>query len=238
MSTLPTTIGIEVSTSELVPKKLKEFKGPTDDEDLSKVWNQLVQQIYDTDERRHFSRSPGQMCLDWSRTRTRSKKHSRAHSSPIFMAVKSRKAKYINVVRDPKAVLVSFYKFCGWYFEPGSHHRRVAHALVGRFSFRSNGIRCGLWHKRNDADTLLDYESMAAAPEDTVRRIAGFIGFGDEEDRIQIAIEQSSLAFMSANGDDKLLRSYRNEPSGLPKTPVAPKCKVSHHKKRVSALRR
>ena len=89
-------------------------------------------------------------------------------------------------------------------------------------------------HKRSNPDTLLlDYESGGR------RKIqfagSGFIGFGDEEDRIQIAIEQSSLAFMSANGD-KYDDSFcvRTETNHLPRTPVAPGVAVSHHKKRVS----
>ena len=167
-----------------------------------------------------------EMCLDLEQDpNAEQKAQPRAFKSHFHGGEVPKGAKYINVVRDPKAVLVSFYKFFeGWYFEPGSVTiDEFAHAFLlgGSRSGRYWDHVVAWWHKRNDADTLLlDYESMAAAPEDTVRRIAGFIGFGDEEGRIQIAIEQSSLAFMSANGDkydDKLLRSYRNEPSGLPK---------------------
>lgn len=145
------------------------------------------------------------------------KSHLHAHDIP-------KGGRYINVVRDPRAVLVSFYRFFeGWYFEPGSVH-------IDDFarSFYLTGSRSGRfwdhvvawWNKRGSEDTLLlCYESMRDAPEAAVRRIAAFLGFGDDEDRIAVATEQSSFATMNANADkydEKLLRRYRNGPCGVP----------------------
>src|SRR5437764_15360564 len=49
--------------------------------------------------------------------------------------------------------------------------------------------------------------------EGAVRRVADFIGFGDDEERIAIAIQESSLASMKAHHDkyDDLLMRERSE---------------------------
>src|SRR5437764_10870082 len=49
--------------------------------------------------------------------------------------------------------------------------------------------------------------------EGAVRRVADFIGFGDDEERIAIAIQESSLASMKAHHDkyDDLMMRQRSE---------------------------
>jgi len=55
--------------------------------------------------------------------------------------------------------------------------------------------------------------------EGTVRRVADFIGYGGDEERIQIATRQSTFDFMKAHErhfDDHLIVEARNKACGLP----------------------
>jgi hypothetical protein len=70
------------------------------------------------------------------------------------------------------------------------------------------------WPHRHDTNVLLlAYEHMKDDHEGTVRRVAEFIGFGDDDERIAIAIEESSLASMQAHHEkyDDLLMRERSE---------------------------
>ena len=133
-------------------------------------------------------------------------------------------ARYINVTRDPFDVLASFYHFfSGWFFAPGSidiNEFAEAFFLSGTNSGRYWDHVVEWWKRRDDPSCLLlCYEDMRAEPEAAIRRIANFVGYGNEENRIQCAIEQSSFAFMSQHQskyDDHFLRHWRNEPCGLP----------------------
>ena len=166
-----------------------------------------------------------EMCLDLEQDPYASQRgEPRAFKSHLHAGELPKGGRYINVVRDPKAVLVSFYRFFeGWYFEPGS-------VSIDDFAehFFLSGSRSGRywdhvvawWAMRDREDTLLlDYETMRSEPETAVRQVASFIGFDTDEERIRIALDQSSFQFMSAHTDrydEKLLRRYRNGPCGLP----------------------
>ena len=60
---------------------------------------------------------------------------------------------------------------------------------------------------------LLAYEHMKHDHEGTIRRVAEFIGFGSDDQRIAIACDESSLASMQAHHDkyDDLMMRERSE---------------------------
>jgi hypothetical protein len=112
-------------------------------------------------------------------------------------------ARYIVSVRDPRDALVSAYRFFeGWFFEPGS----IDIETIGRVRFVEGRTYythlASWWPHRHDANVLLlAYEHMKDDHEGAVRRVAEFIGFGDEDERIAIACQESSLASMKAHHD-------------------------------------
>src|SRR6185295_13948671 len=66
---------------------------------------------------------------------------------------------------------------------------------------------------------LLAYEHMKVDHEGTVRRVAEFIGFGDDDERIAIACRESSLASMKAHQDrynDLMMRERSEVACDLP----------------------
>jgi Sulfotransferase domain len=124
-------------------------------------------------------------------------------------------ARYIVSLRDPRDALVSAYRFFeGWFFEPGS----IDVETLGRMRFvegRTYYIHLASWwpHRRDANVLLLAYEHMKDDNEGTARRVAEFIGVGDDEERIAIACQESSLASMSAHKDkyDDLMMRERSE---------------------------
>jgi len=71
------------------------------------------------------------------------------------------------------------------------------------------------WPRRDDPDVLLlAYEHMKQDQEGTVRRVAEFVGLGDDR-RIAVACEESSLASMQAHAD-LLMRRRSEAVCGLP----------------------
>jgi len=111
--------------------------------------------------------------------------------------------------------LVSAYRFFeGWFFEPGS----IDIETLGRVRFLEGRAYyahlASWWPHRHDANVLLlAYEHMKDDHEGAVRRVAEFIGFGDEDERIAIACQESSLASMKAHHDkyDDLMMRERSE---------------------------
>ena len=154
--------------------------------------------------------------------------------------------RYICILRDPKDVMVSFYRFFeGWFFEPGSIS---LDALIREFILQ--GTRSGrywdhilaAWAYRDRADTLLlAYEDMKAAPRRAVARVAEFLDFGGRLAKIHIATEQSSIEFMKRHErqfDDHLIRAARDAACGLPPGGDATKVRegrVGGHKAAMSA---
>jgi hypothetical protein len=140
---------------------------------------------------------------------------SRAFKSHLSYDQVPSGGRYIVSVRDPRDALVSAYRFFeGWFFEPGS----IDIETLGRVRFvegRSYYTHLASWwpHRHDGNVLLLAYEQMKDDHEGTVRRVAEFIGFGDDDERITIAIEESSLASMKAHHDkyDDLLMRERSE---------------------------
>jgi len=130
-------------------------------------------------------------------------------------------ARYIVSVRDPRDALVSAYRFFeGWFFEPGS----IDIETLGRTRFVEGRAYythlASWWPHRHDAHVLLlAYEQMKDDHEGAVRRVAEFVGFGHDEERIAIACQESSLASMQAHHDlydDLMMREHSEAVCGLP----------------------
>ena len=131
--------------------------------------------------------------------------------------------RYIFVVRDPRDVAVSFYRFFeGWLFEPGTID-------IDTFcrEFFVTGSRSGSywshllsWCRRRSADSILmlAFEEMKTDLAGTVERVADFLRMDDAAAR-RIAVSRSSLDTMRRHAskfDDHLLRARRDAACGLP----------------------
>jgi hypothetical protein len=132
--------------------------------------------------------------------------------------------RYIVVIRDPRDVAVSSYRFLeGWFFEPGSipldefvRERFVAGNRSGRYWPHL----VSWWRRRHEpAVLLLTYEAMKVDLPGAVRRVAAFLGMADRANNIEAATRQAGIDFMKAHErqfDDHLLRAARDPVCGLP----------------------
>lgn len=145
----------------------------------------------------------------------------RAFKSHLAWDAVPKGARYILAVRDPYDALVSAYRFFeGWFFEPGT----IDVETMGRGRFveeRSYYTHlASWWPRRRQPDTLLlAYEHMVADHDGTVRRVAEFLGFGNDEARIAMACEQSSISSMRLHADrydDRMMRIRSEQACGLP----------------------
>ena len=145
----------------------------------------------------------------------------RAFKSHLAWHAVPKGARYIVAVRDPRDALVSGYRFMeGWFFEPGT----ISIETLGRAQFVEGRDYythlASWWPRRHDADVLLlAYEQMSADPDGTVRRVANFVGLDADEDRINVAREQSSFDAMRANKDkydDMMMRALSERRCDLP----------------------
>src|SRR3954462_4152476 len=126
-------------------------------------------------------------------------------------------ARYIISVRDPRDALVSAYRFFeGWFFETGS----IDMETLGRVRFvegRTYYTHLASWwpHRHDPNVLLLAYEHMKNDHDGVVRRVAEFIGFGHDDERIAVACRESSLTSMKAhhNRYDDLMMRERSEVS-------------------------
>lgn len=129
--------------------------------------------------------------------------------------------RYINVVRNPGDALVSAFRFQeGWFFEPGSVDLETF-ARSGFFKSRNYYAHLrSWWPRRADPDVLfLAFESMLAHPEDSIRRIAKFIGVPLTASLLETTLEASTADFMRAHKDrfdDAMMRAASEEIAGLP----------------------
>jgi hypothetical protein len=148
----------------------------------------------------------------------------RAFKSHCTAAEAPAGASFVVALREPVAVLRSFYRFFeGWMFEPGT----IDLPTFARefFAQGSNSGRywehlIGWWARRHEAGVLLlCYEDMCVDLPATIDQVAGWLGIAVDEDTRRRVIEQSSLEFMQQHArqfDDHLLRDARNEACGLP----------------------
>lgn len=145
----------------------------------------------------------------------------RAFKSHLSADLIPKGGRYINVVRNFGDAAVSFYKFNeGWFLEPGCV---PIDEFVEAQLVRNDGYFKHLlswWPRRNDADVLfLAYELMHRDTEETIRRIAEFIGITLDDELLALTLDHSSLPFMLKHKDrfdDALMRRMSEEVSNLP----------------------
>jgi hypothetical protein len=152
------------------------------------------------------------------------KAHPRAYKTHLAWPEVPKGGRYLYAIRDPLAVLTSFYHFLeGWFFEPGSIDLdtfALDYLLAGSGSGRYWEHLVSWWPQRlNDNSLFLCYEDLVADLPGSVARIAAFIGVDADERRLEIATRQAHIDFMSMHPtkwDDNLLRKARNGVCGLP----------------------
>lgn len=132
-----------------------------------------------------------------------------------------RGGRYIVVLREPVAAMVSLWRFFeGWWFEPG----RISLADFAQYYLdRAGGGWWGhaasWWRARQRDEVLLfTYEQMTRDLGGVVGRVADFIGVKDAKTRA-IATRQAGFDFMKRHArqfDDHLVRAARDAAMGLP----------------------
>jgi hypothetical protein len=150
--------------------------------------------------------------------------HPRAYKTHLTWPEVPKGGRYLYAIRDPLAVLTSFYHFLeGWFFESGSIDLEtfaLDYLIAGSGSGRYWEHLVSWWPQRLDESSLfLCYEDLVDDLPASVRRIAAFIDVDADEDRLDVATRQADIDFMSAHPtkwDDNLLRKARNGVCGLP----------------------
>ena len=143
-------------------------------------------------------------------------------------APKGEGARYIVVLRDPRDVAVSFFRFFeGWFFAPGevTLEQFVREFWLARGAPASPMANASYWDhllswwpRRFDDDVLLlFYEDLRDDLPREVARVARFIGCAGRE-REALAVARASRAYMQAHEaqfDEKLSKRARNAAMGL-----------------------
>ena len=133
--------------------------------------------------------------------------------------------KFIYVVRSPPKAVISFYHFLGgWFFDKNEIDinefskefvlRRGAPTTFMQNASLWDNIASWYPHRHDPNVLWLFYEDIVAHKEEMVRRIANFLDLDDSMDRVEKAIEQSSLEFMQQHPtkyDEHMLKMARNQ---------------------------
>ena len=129
--------------------------------------------------------------------------------------------KYIIVLRNLHDALLSYYRFFeGNYFEKGS----IDLVTFAREHYIPDRDICkhilAFWDHRKDNNLLVFcYENMRVDLEETIEKVAQFIGIALDNELKQIVLKQSDIKFMQEHKDqfeDHLIRKARNGPMRLP----------------------
>lgn len=132
--------------------------------------------------------------------------------------------RYICAFRNPKEVIVSYYRFVeNWFFDPGA---------IDLNAFAMNFVPAegelddwwlhmiSWWEQRdNEAVLLLTYEDMIGDLVGTVRKVANLMGIALTDDLLDIVVRQSSRDFMLAHAsqfDERGVRRLAEKEIGLP----------------------
>lgn len=148
----------------------------------------------------------------------------RAFKSHVPWDLIPKGGRYIVVFRDPEDACLSLYRFFdGWFFEAGSVglEEFARDFYLRRPDDRGYWYHAASWYRvREHSDVLpFCYEDLKADLPGVVARVADFIGFGGDAERIDVATRQASFAFMKANAsqfDDHLTRITQDPACGLP----------------------
>ncbi|HCO60236.1 MAG TPA: sulfotransferase [Porticoccaceae bacterium] len=150
--------------------------------------------------------------------------------------------KYINAVRNPGDALYSMYKFMeGWFLEPGA-------VSLGDFAHQRFMESRDYWkhllswwpQRREDNVLFLAYEHMVQAPEQTIIRVADFIGVPLNDRLLQTALQHTSLTFMLEHKDrfdDAMMRQLSERRCKLPSGSDSAKVregKIGSHREKLS----
>eukprot|EP00808_Paulinella_micropora_P008025 g4505.t1 len=134
--------------------------------------------------------------------------------------------KYIYVMRDPRDVLVSFYKFLVDYL--GFEEKDISISYFARALFLGTGSNSGTYWDHvagwiphlQDSDVLpLFYEELQASPRQCIRRIAEFMGIKLTDRLEERVLTLSSFDFMLAHKpqfDDHFVRDRLKRQMGIP----------------------
>jgi hypothetical protein len=149
----------------------------------------------------------------------------RAYKTHLDWAQLPKGGRVIYAVRDPLAVLVSFYHFLeGWFFEPGAidlESFAFDFVLPGTGSGRYWEHLVSWWPERKREEVLaFCYEDLVEDLPRSVARIAGFIRVEADDARLEVATRQAHIDFMSTYPtlwDDNLVRAARNAACGVPR---------------------
>jgi hypothetical protein len=148
----------------------------------------------------------------------------RAFKSHVPWDLIPKGGRYIVVFRDPEDACLSLHRFFdGWFFEAGT----VGLEEFARDFYLQRPDERGYWYHAASwfrvcerADVLaFCYEDLKDDLHAVVARVADFIGFGGEMDRIEIAARQAEFGFMKAHAsqfDDHLTRITQDPACGLP----------------------
>lgn len=132
--------------------------------------------------------------------------------------------RYICAFRDPKTVIVSYYRFLeDWFFEPGV----IDLTAFARAFMPAPGTlddwwlhMISWWARRDDPSVLLlCYEDMVRDLPGTVRAVARLMQIELTDDLLEIVVRQSSRDFMLAHADqfdERGLRRLAARDAGLP----------------------
>ena len=132
--------------------------------------------------------------------------------------------RYICAFRNPKDVIVSYYRFLeNWFFEPG---------VIDLDAFAQNFVppedelgdwwlhMISWWEQRDNAAVLLlTYEDMVGDLVGTVRKVAGLMDITLTDDLLDTVVRQSSRDFMLANAshfDERGVRRLAEKEIGQP----------------------
>ncbi|MEK6255693.1 MAG: sulfotransferase domain-containing protein [Chloroflexota bacterium] len=158
----------------------------------------------------------------------------RAYKSHMSWSEIPKGGKYIYSIRNPKDVVVSFYRFFeGWHFEPGSISLRE---FSDEFFFEREieynywAHIASWWPERDNPDVLiLCFEDMKTNLPDAVRKVADFIGVALDDELFEIALKHSSYEFMKQHEqqfNDALMRELGEEKCGILKGANSSKVRV------------
>lgn len=167
----------------------------------------------------------------------------RAFKSHLDYEAIPKGGRYINSVRHPGDVLVSFYKFMeGWLLEPGSvsiDEFADQHFIPSGAYWRH--LR-SWWPQRHSSQVLfLAYEQMIQQPVETIQRVAEFIEVPLDDDLAELTSKHTSMSFMLRHKnkfDDAMMRELSEVRCDLPANSDSAKVRkgeVGAHRQHLSA---